>query len=83
VLSRKSSNALESPLPAAPRAHRKAEPDLYTILLAMALVALLVGILFLYLYMKIYTGAGAPPMAMASHHLLFHSFVASASFSVF
>jgi hypothetical protein len=80
VLSRKSSNALESPLPAAPRAHRKAEPDLYTILLAMALVALLVGILFLYLYMKLYAGAGAPPMAMASHPL---SLLAAAAFSVF
>jgi hypothetical protein len=82
VLSRKSSNALESPLPAAPRAHRKAEPDLYTILLAMALLAILVGILFLYLFMRLYSQAGPPPVAMASHPLS-HCFVASASFPLF
>ncbi len=46
----------------------------------MALVAILVGILFLYLFMKMYAQAGPPPMAMASHPL---SLLASASFSVF
>ncbi len=46
----------------------------------MALVAVLVAILFLYLYMRIYSQAGAPPVAMVSHSL---SLVASASFPGF
>ncbi|MFZ1935000.1 MAG: hypothetical protein WCB27_18405 [Thermoguttaceae bacterium] len=63
---RKSSNTLESPQPAAPRFHRKPQADLYTILLAMALVAVLVAILFLYLFLRLYAQPGAPPMPMAS-----------------
>ena len=75
---RKSSNTLESPQPAAPRSYRKPQADLYTILLAMALVAVLVAILFLYLFMKTYAQAGAPPpVAMVSHQL---SLLASATF---
>jgi hypothetical protein len=34
--------------------YRKARPDLYTVLLALSLLAILVGILFLYLQMQTY-----------------------------
>lgn len=64
--------------PAAPRSYRKPQADLYTIFLAMALVAVLVAILFLYLFMKTYTPASTPPSAaMVSYH---DSLLASALF---
>jgi hypothetical protein len=46
--------------------HRKPGPDLYTVLLVIALVAILVGILFLYLEMAVYEFKiqGAPPVGM-------------------
>ncbi len=47
-------SGLESPLPAAARPRRKPQADLYTILLAISLVAILLGILFLYLFMQTY-----------------------------
>jgi len=48
----------------------------------MALAAVLVAILFLYLFMKAYKSetGGGPPMVMVSHQL---SLVASTSFSGF
>jgi hypothetical protein len=75
----KSSNTLETPTPAAPRAHRKPQADIYTFLLVLALLAVLVAILFLYLFMKTYRfeASGAPSAAMVTHNL---SLVASAWF---
>jgi len=54
VSPRKSTNALESPIRSSASQRRKPKADLYTALLAVALVALLVAILFLYLYMNLY-----------------------------
>jgi hypothetical protein len=53
-----------TPLPAG--AHRKPRADLYTALLVIALVAILIGILFLYLEMDLYEFKlqGAPPVGM-------------------
>jgi hypothetical protein len=50
----KSNSTLESPTPVAARPQRKPQADIYTILLALAFVAVLVAILFLWLYMKSY-----------------------------
>ena len=49
--------------PAGP--HRKPRPDLYTVLLVIALLAILIGILFLYLEMRRYEFKfkGGPPVA--------------------
>jgi hypothetical protein len=46
--------------------HRKAKPDLYTVLLAIALVAVLIGIVFLYLEMQSYEFKiqGGPTLVM-------------------
>ena len=52
--SRKSNSTLETPIRPSPSQRRKPKADLYTALLALALVALLVAILFLYLYMGLY-----------------------------
>lgn len=51
---RKSNKPLQTSVatPAVP--HRKPKPDFYTVLLAIALVAVLLGILFLYLEMNAY-----------------------------
>lgn len=61
----KSTNALESPVRSPAGSHRKPKPDLFTILLAIALLAVLTAIVFLWLEVKAYdyksTGA---PMAM-------------------
>jgi hypothetical protein len=40
--------------PVSAGAHRKPRPDLYTALLVIALIAILIGILFLYLEMSFY-----------------------------
>jgi len=63
-----SSRGLESPLPSASRPRRKPQADLYTILLVIALLAVLAGILFLYLFMKSYDFKlpGNMPVGMAS-----------------
>lgn len=34
--------------------HRKPKPDLYTVLLVLALIAVIIGIVFLYLEMQLY-----------------------------
>ena len=63
----------KTPLATAPAGvHRKPRPDLYTILLAIALVAVLLGILFLYLEMQLYEFkiTGAPPVGMVSQWLV-------------
>ncbi|MGD0517512.1 MAG: hypothetical protein ABSA26_08260 [Thermoguttaceae bacterium] len=50
---------------------RKPRADLYTVLLVIALLALLTAILFLYLHMQSYNFElkGAPPMAMIAANL--------------
>ena len=60
---RKSSKAA-APAPAGP--YRKPQPDLYTDLLVISLIAILIGILFLYLEQETYEFKfkGAPPVAM-------------------
>jgi cell division protein FtsL len=67
VFRRKSSEKTTQPqaqAPAAPR--RKVPPDIYTVFLAIALVAILVAILFLYLEMNAYEfKSKAMPVAMA------------------
>jgi hypothetical protein len=80
VSPQKSNSTLESPQPVVARSHRKPQADLYTILLVLALLAVLVAILFLYLFMKTYDFkmGGAPPVAMASHQF---SFAVSTLFS--
>ena len=62
----KSTNTLEAPARAPAGPHRKARPDFYTVLLVLALVAVLVAILFLWLEMKAYDykSTGGPPVAM-------------------
>ena len=71
VSPQKSTNTLEAPVrtPAGP--HRKPRPDLYTVLLALALVAVLVAIVFLWLEMSAYDykSKGGPPMAMAEFRI--------------
>ena len=56
----------EGPAPVGP--HRKPRPDLYTVLLVIAMVAILIGILFLYLEMRLYEFKleGGPRLAMAN-----------------
>jgi hypothetical protein len=54
VSPRKSNNEAGAPAPATTVVHRKARPDLYTVFLVIALVAVLIGILFLYLEMQFY-----------------------------
>ena len=60
---RKSSKAA-APAPAGP--YRKPQPDLYTVLLVLSLIAVLIGILFLYLEQETYEFQfkGGPPVAM-------------------
>jgi hypothetical protein len=72
-----SNSTLESPAPVAARPTRKPEADAYTFLLVLALVAVFVGILFLYLFMKSYDfkASGGPSVAMLTDHV---SLVASA-----
>lgn len=67
----KLNSTLESPTPVAARPHRKPQADLYTILLVLALIAVLVAIVFLSLYMKAYDfkTSGAPAVAMVSHQV--------------
>jgi hypothetical protein len=47
-------------------AYRKPRPDIYTMFLVIALLAILVSILFLYLHMQAYNFElkGGPPVAM-------------------
>lgn len=66
---RKSTNTLETPaVSVGPR--RKPRADLYTVLLVIALIALLVGILFLYLEMDLYEFKlkGGPSVVRANNH---------------
>jgi hypothetical protein len=83
VSPRKSTEFREAPVIAA-GAHRKPKPDLYTVLLAIALVAVLIGILFLYLEMSDYKfdlkGGPSPAMILlvfspsfVTDRLSFHS----------
>jgi hypothetical protein len=66
VSPQKSSNTLEAPVRAPSGPHRKPKADLYTVLLAIALLAVLVAILFFWLEMRSYenksTGAPAVPL---------------------
>jgi hypothetical protein len=54
VSSPKSTSALQSPLPTPVRVRRKAQPDLYTILLVLSVIAVALAITFLWLSMKSY-----------------------------
>ena len=54
-------NSLEALRPSA-STHRKAPADFYTVLLSIALVALLLAILFLWLYVKVYNYQMKTPM---------------------
>ena len=58
------------PVPAPAGHYRKPHADLYTVLLVVALIAVLIGILFLYLEMGTYEFKfqGGPPVGMASSH---------------
>ena len=62
----KSTNALESPVRSSTGSHRKPKPDVYTILLAIAFLAVVVAIVFLWLEVKAYDykSTGAPTAAM-------------------
>jgi hypothetical protein len=65
VLRRKSSNKpAAAPVPAG--TYRKPKADIYTVFLAIALAAVLLGILFLFLEMQLYDFKikGAPPVGM-------------------
>jgi hypothetical protein len=66
VSPRNSTDALPTPVPSPVRARRKAPPDIYTLFLAIALVAILLAILFICLYMKDYRfeRTGGPMKAM-------------------
>jgi hypothetical protein len=68
VSRQKSSNPLESPAVVRPTAgpSRRARPDLYTVLLVIALLAVLTGIVFLWLYNRDYDWKfqGGPPVGM-------------------
>jgi hypothetical protein len=46
--------------------YRRARPDLYTVLLVIALLAIIVAIIFLYLHMQSYNfqWKGGPPVGM-------------------
>jgi hypothetical protein len=68
VSPQKSSNTLEAPVRAPSGPHRKPKADLYTVLLAIALLAVLVAILFLWLEMRSYEfkSKGAPAVPMAA-----------------
>lgn len=64
-MSPRKSNKAAAPAPAGP--YRKPQPDLYTVLLVLSLIAILIGILFLYLEQETYEFKfknGAPPVAM-------------------
>ena len=65
---RKSTEPLAAPASAPAGPHRKPRPDLYTVLLAIALVAVLIGLLFLYLEMDLYEFKlkGGPPVGMVN-----------------
>jgi hypothetical protein len=54
--------------PASAGLHRKPKADLYTVFLVIALVAMLLGILFLFLEMQLYEYKiqGAPPVGMVN-----------------
>ena len=75
---RKSSEA-KSPAPTG--FYRKPRPDIYTVFLAIALVAVLLGILFLYLELSVYEFKmqGAPPVGMIS---AFHIPLPATAFSI-
>jgi hypothetical protein len=57
-----------SETPSSTRPQRKPGPDLYTVLLVLALIAIRVGMLFLYLEMGLYEFKfkGGPPVAMVT-----------------
>jgi hypothetical protein len=83
VSPRKSTETQGIPLPVA--AHRKPRPDLYTALLVLALLAVLIGILFLYLEMSVYEfNLKGGPMGMVNQFsvVCFQSFVVSSWFPV-
>jgi hypothetical protein len=63
------------PNPNAGGPYRKPKPDLYTVLLAIALVSVLMGILFLYLEMSGYgfKFKGGPAVGMAAGWLTGHA----------
>jgi hypothetical protein len=46
--------------------YRKPKADLYTLLLAIALVAILIGSLFLFLYNSAYKGSGTTAMIVGT-----------------
>jgi hypothetical protein len=68
VSPRKSSETLETLVPTSAGPRRKPRADLYTVLLVIALVAVLIGILFLYLEMGLYEFKfqGGPSPGMVS-----------------
>lgn len=57
-----------SPITPVSVARRKPRADIYTVMLVLSLLAILVGILFLYLYNADYEWkySGAPPVAMSA-----------------
>lgn len=64
----KSTNPLETSAPIRPTvSHRKPKADMYTVLLVISLIAVLLGILFLYLNMDRYDFRfkGGPTVVMA------------------
>jgi len=64
----KSTNTLEASAPIRPTvSHRKPKADIYTILLVVSLLAVLLGILFLYLFNRNYEFKldGAPSVVMS------------------
>jgi hypothetical protein len=80
IVSRQPSNStLESPTPVAARPSRKPQADIYTFFLVLALLGVLLGILYLYLFMKSYDfkNSGGPSVAMAT------DYVAPAAFASF
>jgi hypothetical protein len=67
-ISAPTSSLAPEPVPA--EQYRKPEADLYTVLLVIALIAVLIGILFLYLEMGTYDFKfqGGPAVGMVSSH---------------
>ena len=63
----KSTSALETPVRTPVGPHRKPKADMYTVLLVIALIAVIVAIIFLWAEMSFYDykSKGGPPVAMA------------------
>ena len=68
IVSPRKSSETQAVLPASTGSYRKPRPDFYTVLLVIALVAIVIGIVFLYLEMNLYEFKvdGVPPVGMVS-----------------